>query len=92
MPRSCTSIGQGRRSSPVALLTNAKALAWFQLDFTDINLVAFGFPADDSQVVPFVHIRLVDTALTPKPALASWDSVFALTRVLELPCAAGCVP
>lgn len=74
------------------LLDNAKALAWFQLDFTDINLVAFGLPADDPQVAPFVYIGLVDTALTPKPALARWDSVFARPRVLALPCAGGCLP
>jgi hypothetical protein len=59
------------------LLDNAHAIAWFQLDFTDINLVAFGLPADDPQVAPFVFIGLVDTVLAPKPALATWDSVFA---------------
>lgn len=63
------------------LLDNAHALAWFQLDFTDINLVAFGLPADDPQVAPFVYIGLVDAALAPKPALASWDSVFARSYV-----------
>ncbi|MDQ2768526.1 MAG: hypothetical protein M3Y30_15395 [Gemmatimonadota bacterium] len=73
------------------LLDNAHALAWFQLDFTDINLVAFGLPADDPQLAPFVYIGLVDTALTPKPALAQWDKVFARTRVSDLPCAGGCL-
>ncbi|MEO7039200.1 MAG: hypothetical protein ABI446_05600 [Gemmatimonadaceae bacterium] len=63
------------------LLDNAHALAWFQLDFSDINLVAFGLPADDPQVAPFVSIGLVDTALTPKPALANWDSIFARPHV-----------
>jgi hypothetical protein len=65
-----------RRASEIA--QNARALAWFQLSFTDINLPAFGLPADDPQLVPFVTIGLVDTALVPKPALAEWDSVFAL--------------
>ncbi|MEO6211206.1 MAG: hypothetical protein ABIQ10_13905 [Gemmatimonadaceae bacterium] len=63
------------------LLDNAHALAWFQLQFTDINLVAFGLPADDPQVAPFARIGLVDTALTPKPALASWDGIFARPHV-----------
>lgn len=67
------------------LLDNAHALAWFQLDFTDINLVAFGLPADDPQVAPFVSIGLVDTVLTPKPSLASWDSVFARPHVAISP-------
>lgn len=67
------------------LLDNAHALAWFQLDFSDINLVAFGLPADDPQVAPFASIGLVDTVLTPKPALASWDSVFARPHVAVSP-------
>ncbi|MDB4911299.1 MAG: hypothetical protein JWO39_2122, partial [Gemmatimonadetes bacterium] len=65
-----------RRASEIA--ENARALAWFQLSFTDINLPAVGLPADDPQLVPFVTIGLVDTALVPKPALTEWDSVFAL--------------
>src|SRR5450432_1771903 len=67
------------------LLDNAHALAWFQLDFTDINLIAFGLPADDPQVAPFVFIGLVDTVLTPKPALSRWDSVFARPYVATSP-------
>ncbi len=72
-----------RRAS--ALLDNAHAVAWFQLDFTDINLVAFGLPADDPQVAPFAFIGLVDTALAPKPALATWDSVFGRPLSPALP-------
>ena len=67
-----------KRASDLA--QNARAVAWFQLSFTDIDLGAFGFPLDDPQLVPFVTIGLVDTALTPKPALAEWDSVFARSR------------
>lgn len=59
------------------LLEHAHALAWFQLQFTDIDLVAFGLPADDPQIAPFARIGLVDTALAPKPALSTWDGVFA---------------
>ncbi|MDQ2930287.1 MAG: hypothetical protein M3Y05_05625 [Gemmatimonadota bacterium] len=59
------------------LLQHAHAFAWFQLQFTDINLAAFGIPADDPQVAPFARIGLVDTALAPKPALSTWDEVFA---------------
>ncbi len=65
-----------RRASQLA--QNANALAWFQLSFTDIDIVAFGLPADDPQLVPFVTLGLVNTALEPKPALAVWDSVFAV--------------
>lgn len=61
-----------------SLLDAAKAVAWFQLDFTDLDLAAFGLPPDDPQVVQFTRIGLVDTALAPKPSLAVWDSVFAL--------------
>jgi hypothetical protein len=68
-----------------SLLDNAHAIGWFQLDFTDLDLAAFGLPADDPQLAPFVHLGLVDIALTPKPALAQWDSVFARKLELALP-------
>lgn len=71
-----------RRAADLA--ENARAVGWFQLSFTDINLPAFGFPADDPHLVPFVTIGLVDTALVAKPALAVWDSMFARTRELQL--------
>ena len=65
-------------SRVATLAANAHAVAWFQLDFSDINLRAFGHDPNDPQIAPFVYIGLVDTVLTPKPALAVWDSVFAL--------------
>jgi hypothetical protein len=78
-----------KRASEIA--ENANALAWFQLAFTDINLQAFGLPAGDPQLVPFVRIGLVDTALAPKPALAAWDRVFALSIDQKIPCLT-CLP
>lgn len=62
------------------LLDRASALYVFQLQFTDVDLEAFGM-GGDPQLVPFVRLGLVDTVLTPKPALAVWDSVFG--RALE---------
>ena len=62
-----------------ALLDAANAIYVFQLQFTDIDLAAFG-RADDPRLVPFARTGLVDTVLTPKPALMVWDSVFALPR------------
>jgi len=64
-----------RRQS--ALLDAAGALYVFQLQFTDIDLAAFGL-ADDPRLIPFARTGLVDTLLAPKPALAVWDSIFAL--------------
>ena len=59
------------------LAEKAHAVAWFQLDFTDIDLAAFGLDPNDPQVAPFAFIGLVDKTLAPKPALATWDSIFA---------------
>jgi hypothetical protein len=67
-----------------ALLDRAHAVAWFQLDFADLDLAAFGLSPDDPQVAPFAEIGLVDTTLTPKPSLAMWDSVFALPLTQRL--------
>jgi hypothetical protein len=68
-----------------ALLDNAQAIGWFQLQFTDLDLVAFGLPADDPQLAPFTQLGLVDITLTPKPALAQWDKTFGRRRELVLP-------
>ena len=65
-----------RRASQ--LLNTAHAAAWFQLDITDLNLIAFGFDPHDPQLAPFAKIGLLDTSFVPKPALLVWDSVFAL--------------
>jgi hypothetical protein len=52
----------------------------FQLEFADLDLVAFGMQ-NNPQLLPFARIGLVDSALSPKPGLAVWDSVFARKRV-----------
>lgn len=49
----------------------------FQLTFTDLTNRVFG---PDPRLEPFLRLGLVDTTLAPKPALAVWDSVFALPR------------
>ena len=51
----------------------------FQLEFADLDLVAFGMQ-NNPQILPFARIGLVDMTLAPKPALAVWDSVFARKR------------
>lgn len=59
------------------LLDHANASGWYQLTFTDLELSSGGWPAG---LWPFAYHGLVDSALTPKAALAPWDSVFARPR------------
>jgi hypothetical protein len=73
---------QGVESSPdkqrryivrqAEMLDNARAQAWFQLTFTDLDTSAF--PAG---IGPFARLGLVDGNLQPKPALEAWDAAFA---------------
>jgi hypothetical protein len=59
------------------LLDSARAVALFQLTFTDLDLSAI--PVPPGSILPlFAHLGLVDSALGPKPALAVWDSVLAV--------------
>ncbi|MGH7702675.1 MAG: hypothetical protein ACREMO_06250, partial [Gemmatimonadales bacterium] len=58
------------------LLDQAGAAAVFQITFTDLDLVAAP-PPPGSGLPLFADLGLVDTSLTPKPALATWDSVLA---------------
>lgn len=59
------------------LLDSARAVAAFQLTFTDFDAEAFGFPP--GSIAPlFAFLGMVDVELRPKPALAPWDSLFAL--------------
>jgi hypothetical protein len=51
----------------------------FQLQFTDLDLVAFN-RQNDPQLLPFARLGLVDFSLQAKPALAAWDSAFARRR------------
>ncbi len=58
------------------LLDAASAVALFQLDFTDLALSYFP-PQPPGSILPlFASLGMVDTVLAPKPALASWDSLF----------------
>lgn len=54
------------------LLDRADAAILFQITFTDLEVAAW--PAG---VLPFAYLGLVDSAFSPKPALAAWDSIFA---------------
>jgi len=58
------------------ILDTARALAWFQITFTDLDAAVL--PAG---IGPFASLGLVDVSLQPKPALTSWDAAFA--RPLE---------
>ena len=58
------------------LLDSARAIAVFQLTFTDLDLSALNLPAG-SGLPLFAHLGVVDSALRAKPALAAWDEVFA---------------
>lgn len=58
------------------LLDQADAAFYFQLTFTDLDLNVF--PAG---AAPFAYLGMVGITLTPKPALATWDSAFARPRM-----------
>jgi hypothetical protein len=60
-----------------AILDRAGAIGWFQITFTDLDLVSLGFPAS---AVPFASLGMVDVDLNPKPALSEWDAVFSRPR------------
>ena len=62
-----------------ALLDAAQALFVFQLTFTDLDLAGFPPPLPPNLGF-FASLGLVDADLHPKPALAVWDSLFALRR------------
>ena len=58
------------------LLDAAKAIAVFQLSFTDLDLGSF--PKPQPAILPlFATLGLVDSDLRPKPALAVWDKVYS---------------
>ena len=62
------------------LLDSARAVAIFQLSFTDFDLATFP-PQPPGSILPlFAQLGLVDTRLAPKPALATYDSIFARRR------------
>jgi hypothetical protein len=59
------------------LLNRVKAIGYFQLVFTDIDLEALP-PEVNENIRFFSFLGLVDKALQPKPALAEWDRLFGL--------------
>lgn len=62
------------------ILGRANSIAWLPLFYTDLDIAAFG-PQPAGSILPlFVHLGLVDTQFRAKPALAPWDSLFALRR------------
>ena len=60
------------------LLDRTTAKGVFQITFTDLHPSLF---PPGSTLSFFANLGLVDTALAPKPALASWDSVLARPRL-----------
>jgi hypothetical protein len=62
-----------------ALLSQANALYLFQLTLTDLDLSSFPPPLP-ANLSFFAWLGMVGSDLSPKPALAVWDSLFALER------------
>lgn len=63
-------------SRHAALLDSAQAIGVFQLTFTDLDLAAS--PPPPGSILPlFATLGLVDANLAPKPALSSWDAIYA---------------
>ena len=56
------------------LLDAARAVAWFQINFTDLDETQY--PGTRL----FARLGLVDTALAPKPALGDWDAIRSRMR------------
>lgn len=54
------------------LLDAARAIAVFQLVFTDIEVASLP-PAQGQGIAPFSRTGVLDTLLAAKPALAAWD-------------------
>jgi hypothetical protein len=59
------------------LLDSAKAIAVFQLNYTDIDLTAYQPLPAGSTLPLFASIGFVNALLASKPALATHDSIFA---------------
>jgi hypothetical protein len=57
------------------ILDTARAAAYFQITFTDLDTGALGLPP--GSILPlFAANGLVDVNLAPKPALGPWDAAF----------------
>ena len=59
------------------MLDSAKAVAVFQLNYSDIDLASYPPQPPGSSLALFISIGFVDASLKPKDALAAYDSVFA---------------
>ena len=59
------------------LLDSAKAIAVFQLNYSDIDISSYPPQPPGSSLALFISIGFVDAALKPKLALATYDSIFA---------------
>jgi hypothetical protein len=62
------------------LLAQAKAIGYFQLTYTDLDLSGWG-AVDSAGLYPFAFIGVVDTSFGAKPALAAWDSLRAVNYI-----------
>jgi hypothetical protein len=62
------------------LLDSVSALAYFQLQFPDVDLSSLPPPLPVNLPL-FAAIGLTDTQFAAKPALASWDALFRRPRV-----------
>jgi hypothetical protein len=58
------------------LLDAAGAVGWFSLEFADLAISLWP-PTVNPTIRYFASLGLADSALTPKPGLATWDSLFA---------------
>jgi hypothetical protein len=59
------------------LLDSAKAIAVFQLTYTDLDISAYQ-PLPPGSILPlFASLGHVDVNFAPKPSLATYDSIFA---------------
>jgi hypothetical protein len=59
------------------MLDSAKAIAVFQLTYTDLDLSAYQ-PLPAGSILPlFASLGHVDVNFSPKPSLATYDSIFA---------------
>jgi hypothetical protein len=59
----------------VRILDAARASAYFQITFTDLDVAGFAVPANSSLPL-FATLGLVDVNFAPKPALQAWDDTF----------------
>ena len=62
------------------LADEARLAGVYQITFTDLDLASF--PVAPGSILPlFAHLGLVDTELSPKPALARWDAAFSRSLI-----------